>query len=179
MTVSTMARPTTGAGPAPKEQNRVISNRTFERLLIGVRAGTVRLDPRDYRYRAANGTDMDEATYEAASQEKGWVTLAPGMPPQITAAGRAWLNDRYEQYGPSPTRPVFLAPDPEAAAQRQPSGEYRGERIHTARLTEDNVRDIRRRLAAGEGSGSVAREYGVAKATVLRIKTGVNWRHVS
>ncbi|MEV1013731.1 MULTISPECIES: helix-turn-helix domain-containing protein [unclassified Micromonospora] len=179
MTASTMARPTIGAGPAPEEQRCMTSNRTFERLLIGVRNGTVRLDPRDYRYRAANGTDMDEATYEAASPEKGWVTLAPGVAPQITDAGRAWLANRYEQHGPSPTRPVFLAPDPEAAARRLPQGAYRGERIHTARLTEDNVREIRRRLAAGEGSGSVAREYGVAKATVLRVKTGETWRHVS
>lgn len=178
-TTSTMARPTTGAGPAPEEQTRVTTNRTFERLLTGVRAGTVRLDPRDYRYRAANGTDMDEATYEAASKDKGWVTLAPGMPPQITPAGRAWLAERYEQYGPSRTRPVFLAPDPEAAQLRQPSGPYRGERIHTARLTEDNVRDIRSRLAANEGSRSIARHYGVAKATVLRIKAGETWRHVS
>ena len=177
-TTSIMARPTTGAGRDPEEQHHVTDNRTFERLLIGVRNGTIRLD-REYHYRAANGTDMDEAMYEAAKPDKAWVSLAPGMPPQITGAGRAWLAERYEQHGPSATRPVFLAPDPQAAALRQPTGAYRGERVNTARLTESQVREIKARIAGGEGDASIARSYGVGRNTVNRIRTEVSWRHVA
>ncbi len=178
MTTRTTARPTTGAGPTPKDHNTMTDNRTYERLLIGVRNGTIRLSA-DYRYQAANGTDMDDAVYEAASDSKRWITLTPGMPPQITDAGRAWLAARYEQYGPSPTRPVFLAPDPEAAARQQRTGPYRGERVNTARLTEDQVRDIKTRIAAGGTDSSIARLYGVSPQAVHGIRTAVSGRHVA
>ncbi|MEU7980511.1 hypothetical protein AB0B63_18505 [Micromonospora sp. NPDC049081] len=178
MTTRTTARPTTGAGPTPKDHNPVTDNRTYERLLIGVRNGTIRLTP-DYRYQAANGTDMDHAVYEAAADDKRWITLTPGMPPQITDAGRAWLAARYEQYGPSPTRPVFLAPDPEAAAQQQRTGPYRGERINTARLTDAQVRDIKARATTGTTDRELAAEFGVGESTIRRIRTGTNWRHVA
>jgi len=56
--------------------------------------------------------------------------------------------------------------------------QLRGERVNTARLTEDAVRDIRRRLAAGEAQGRVAALYGVQRPAINKIHLGKTWRHV-
>lgn len=58
------------------------------------------------------------------------------------------------------------------------SGGSVGERNHRALLTDDDVRDIRRRADAGEGRRSIAATYGVHKDTVGAVITGKNWRHV-
>jgi hypothetical protein len=52
---------------------------------------------------------------------------------------------------------------------------FRGERVNTARLTEDDVRDIRRRLEAGEGKKPLARAFRVAPATIRQIANGSSW----
>ena len=51
----------------------------------------------------------------------------------------------------------------------------RGTRNRTARLTEDNVIDIRRRIDAGEPPSALAREYGVAVPTIFCIKARRTW----
>lgn len=53
-----------------------------------------------------------------------------------------------------------------------------GEKNGHAILTEDAVREIRRRCANGERGVSLAREYGVCHSTITAIKNGRNWRHV-
>lgn len=151
-----------------------IDNRAYERLLTGIKTGTVRLDPRDYRYRnTSNGTDMDDITYNAA--DRGWVRLSPGQDPTVTAEGEKWLGTRYALLGPSATRPAFLAPGHFATGYEK----RRGERINTARLTEEQVRGIKGRMLGGAGNAQLAREYGVDESTIRRIRTGTNWRHVA
>lgn len=54
----------------------------------------------------------------------------------------------------------------------------RGSRIGVARLHEDDIPIIRQRLAAGESLAAIAGTYGVCKATISNIKTGMAWRHV-
>ena len=56
-----------------------------------------------------------------------------------------------------------------------PPPHFQGERIGTAKLTEDQVRAIKRRLAAGETQTNLARDFGVHLSTVHLIKTGRNW----
>lgn len=53
----------------------------------------------------------------------------------------------------------------------------RGENNPRAKLTEDMVREIRRR-AATEPKGALAREYGVARSNVQFIVSGSSWAHV-
>lgn len=49
-----------------------------------------------------------------------------------------------------------------------------------SKLSEDDVRVIRRRYAAGEANGpQLSREYGVAVSLVYRIVRGEAWRHVA
>ena len=47
------------------------------------------------------------------------------------------------------------------------------------KLTWDNVRDIRVRLAAGEPQPKLATEYGVARCTISQINTGKKWREAA
>jgi len=52
------------------------------------------------------------------------------------------------------------------------SAAKRGKASHNAKLTDSQVRDIRRRLSVGEKQAVIAREYGVTPTTVYDIKTG-------
>lgn len=62
----------------------------------------------------------------------------------------------------------------------------RGEKNKTARLSESDVRDIRKKYVKGKfgvsGSGNasqLATEYGVSRSAIWSIVTKLNWRHVS
>lgn len=59
-----------------------------------------------------------------------------------------------------------------------PRGRKKGEAVHGAKLTADDVRLIRARLASNETIASLAREFGIAWQQVKRIKIGESWRHV-
>jgi IS30 family transposase len=54
----------------------------------------------------------------------------------------------------------------------------RGEQNGAAVLTEELVREIRRRHASGVSAYRMAREYGVAKGTVQFVIQRVTWKHV-
>lgn len=51
----------------------------------------------------------------------------------------------------------------------------RGGRNYSNKLTEDQVREIRRRLGNREKASTLAKEYGLNQATVSNIKTGKTW----
>jgi hypothetical protein len=61
-----------------------------------------------------------------------------------------------------------------AARGRSP----RGERNAWARLTEDDVREIRRRCTAGEPQRVVAADFGVIRQAVQLIVARKRWAHV-
>jgi hypothetical protein len=54
-----------------------------------------------------------------------------------------------------------------------------GELSGSAKLTEDKVREIKRRLALGQPKKSIAAHYGVSPGTVGFIANGQTWGHVS
>jgi hypothetical protein len=54
----------------------------------------------------------------------------------------------------------------------------RGARLPQTKLTEDDVREIRRELAASTPERHLARRYGVSKSLIWSIKTRRSWRHV-
>jgi group I intron endonuclease len=54
----------------------------------------------------------------------------------------------------------------------------RGEGNHNAKLTEDDVRQIKQRLATGEMVRSIADDFGVDQSVVGKIKQGRRWTHV-
>lgn len=56
---------------------------------------------------------------------------------------------------------------------------HRGSRSGMSKLTEAQILEIREKLATATATGrQLAKEYGVAPATICRIKRGVCWGHV-
>ena len=47
-----------------------------------------------------------------------------------------------------------------------------------AKLTEDDVRDIKRRLRAGQMQTDIAAQYGVWQSAIQKISSGESWRHI-
>lgn len=54
----------------------------------------------------------------------------------------------------------------------------RGERVHTAKLTEAQVLEIRERYAGGEKQVPLAREYGLTQASISAIILRKSWKHI-
>lgn len=63
--------------------------------------------------------------------------------------------------------------NPEAASKN------RGETHNRAKLTEDDVREIRRLLAAGVARKDIAQRFGVTAPHIGHIKFGRLWAHIS
>ena len=60
----------------------------------------------------------------------------------------------------------------------KPDSLRRGEQHHSAKLTEAEVIQIRAHCAAGESHRSVARIYGVSRATIRMIVLRNTWTHI-
>lgn len=54
----------------------------------------------------------------------------------------------------------------------------RGTAVNTAKLTEEEVMDIRRRKRDGESSLVLAKEYGLYKSSINKIVRGYSWKHL-
>lgn len=54
-----------------------------------------------------------------------------------------------------------------------------GEESPAAKLTDECVRSIKARLAAGEGPASISRDYPVTPSAISEIKAGRSWSHIS
>ena len=63
-----------------------------------------------------------------------------------------------------------------AADSLRNGGRVRGEQHPFAKLSDEQVREIRRALVRGERARDLARAYGVHKSTISRIKHGVRRR---
>lgn len=55
----------------------------------------------------------------------------------------------------------------------------RGEAHHAVKLTEQQVRIIRRRCAEGESSADLGREYGVTSSNISAIRTRRSWKFLT
>ena len=55
----------------------------------------------------------------------------------------------------------------------------RGEANGRAKITEDQVREIRKRRESGVGTGSLAKEYGLSRSFVQKIVRRERWSHVA
>lgn len=59
-----------------------------------------------------------------------------------------------------------------------PGGWNRDQSSARAKLTPDEVREIRRRIENGEGTTAISREFAVSRRTVYSIRTGDSYRWV-
>ncbi len=57
--------------------------------------------------------------------------------------------------------------------------EVRGEKHYLTHLTEDDVREIRRRRASGETLVALGAAFGITNHAVFRIVKRMNWKHVA
>jgi hypothetical protein len=65
------------------------------------------------------------------------------------------------------------------AASRRKATVRVGSAVAAAKLTEDQVREIRRRSERGESGKSLAASFGVGQAVISRIVTRKGWLHVN
>lgn len=77
---------------------------------------------------------------------------------------------------------LFLGTLADNNADRDSKGRQvtpRGESCGTAKLTDKDVIEIRRRLSAGEAYQSIASAFQVSRSCISRIKLGVTWAHLN
>jgi DNA-directed RNA polymerase subunit RPC12/RpoP len=77
---------------------------------------------------------------------------------------------------------LMLGTQAENIADKMSKGrQAKGSRMGAAKLTEDQVRDIRRSLAEYRPGmfTALGKEYGVDRAIIARIKAGTAWGHVA
>jgi hypothetical protein len=67
----------------------------------------------------------------------------------------------------------------ENADDRVRLGEQRGERNGRSKLTEDDVREVRRLLSLGRTQQSIADRFGVCQVTISEIALGQKWAFVT
>ncbi|HSK44714.1 MAG TPA: HNH endonuclease, partial [Candidatus Binatia bacterium] len=75
---------------------------------------------------------------------------------------------------------LFLGTPRDNVRDRQEKGRgIQGEKVHSSKLSEAQVRRIKTMLAEGRlYMTELAREYGVTASTIARIAKGMSWRHV-
>ena len=73
---------------------------------------------------------------------------------------------------------LFLGTQADNMADKARKGRARGENHPGAKLSEQDVQDIRASIASGERNSRIARRYGVCDATIRLIETGKNWGFV-
>jgi hypothetical protein len=63
--------------------------------------------------------------------------------------------------------------------RRKPERMTIGERVISSKLTEDDVREIRRRHAGGELQATLSAEYGIVQSGISAIIHRKSWKHVT
>lgn len=118
------------------------------------------------------------------------LTLQDVAEARILRADGWKLRDLAARYGASETvictavkgrtwAAVSVPPAPDAGwMARRRREALRGRQIANAKLTEDQVRQIRERLLAGERGSVLADEFSVCRQTITNIKQGKIWKHV-
>lgn len=76
------------------------------------------------------------------------------------------------------THPESLARGNKHGRHTHPETTARGERAGRAKLTEEQVRDIRKRYADGETQTELARQFHVDRGNIRFIVTRMHWKHV-
>jgi len=129
---------------------------------------------------AENSRDMADKGRGATGARSGHYTK-----PERTARGERHGSQtkpdrvpRGERHG-SRTHPERVPRGEQHYARQRPDLLARGEEVNTAKLTADEVVEIRRRYAAGGITAhELGIEYGVGKTTILRIIHGKSWKHI-
>lgn len=93
----------------------------------------------------------------------------------MVAKGRQCRGDRHH----AKTHPENLARGDAHGRHTVPSSIVRGERAGTAKLTADEVVQIRSLHAAGKSMHSLSRDFGVCRPQIKRILNRESWAHIT
>lgn len=143
-----------------------------------------RTDSRDPRYKAG-------FILKPTPNQDGYLCIRVGGRLAKTTLRVHWLVCKAFNGEPPPDRPeaahwdgvltnnrasnLRWATHAENMADLRRHGKHRGEIHRDAKLTEQDVRQIRQRLKSGEGSGPIARDYGVSFMSIKQIRIGRSW----
>lgn len=95
-----------------------------------------------------------------------------------TRKGRTLPNRRRGENHPWHLRPELIPRGDRAGARKHPERVVRGERCHSAKLTEPDVVLIRKLASSGVPISDLAHQFGIAKVNVRKVVQGRNWKHV-
>lgn len=104
-----------------------------------------------------------------------WLGTPADNSKDMALKGRAAIGERSGRY----TQPNRTARGDRHSSRTHPEKVSRGQNHHKAKLTDDMVREIRGRYAAGGVSHrALAREYGVTKPVITYIIHRRIWKHI-
>ncbi len=171
-------------------------------LLFMCHTCDIRYEPGDFTYRACvnpdhlfagTGSDNTQDMYNkgrgrtrsAVGEAHGMTTLTDEQVLKLRAAylGGTRQKELAARYGLWPGTVAHIVQGYTWShlpnSPLTPSEARRGERNGKAVLTENDVRSVRIRVAAGESPASIAREYGVKQPAIGKIVTRRTWKHVA
>ena len=161
--------------------NKVVSEETREKLRQSHRGqkSYVRTDIMRQRLREANtGKKLSVETCRkmsiASSGKPGWnkgkkYKTHPCSDERKRLIGLAQMGSKNHNFGKT---------TPEEVKEKIRMSNH-GSKCYLAKLDENKVADIKRRLGDGESGISLAKEYGVAPAQISCIRLGQTWKHVT
>lgn len=122
----------------------------------------------------------------AAGRDPNTGRFLPGhdhINPERRARGeRHWAHMHPERVAADSAKGHALHPESYRGERNgrytKPERTARGERQGLAKLTDEKVREIRRRYACGESATSLAWQYGVTRNAITSAATRLTWKHV-
>jgi hypothetical protein len=90
MTTSSMARPTTGAGPTP-DRNTTMTDRDMHHLFDLIRDDHIRF--KHHQHVDLDGVGIDDLVY--AAEDAGLVAVHPEGVVKVTEKGRRWRDSHH------------------------------------------------------------------------------------
>lgn len=123
--------------------------------------------------RSRGGTIHQGTGYSVARREQ-----------QSVASRKAWAARRVQIVAAQcagKARPDARARSSAAMCQvwERPGMRKHQSLAHATRLTEDDVRDIKRRIEAGESNTTIAQRFNIAPCNISSIRVGRIWRHIT
>jgi hypothetical protein len=103
--------------------------------------------------------------------------IPPGLLVRHRCDNRICCNPAHLELGTHKQNHTDMVERGRAPVQSGPKPPHRSGETHgQARLTQAQVDEIRRRAAKGETDTALAREFGVGRTAINRIRHGVRWR---
>jgi group I intron endonuclease len=128
-------------------------------------------------------TAVDSSGYRLTAEQSVRLSQAlKGKPKSVEHRANLWKNreatpEFRDQMSANGRMGKGKPKSPETRARMSAAQQLR-KRVPLVKLGEDEVAEIKRRLALGEPGRSLAQEFGISEPTISQIKTGKRWADV-